>query len=325
MNINSILVVADPPDRRQTAVRRAIDIARSCKARLLLAGFVWDAAAEDRNMLTAIERKAVRSALMDQKRAMLAELAEEAEAAGVKCRIRAIWSRALHQWVVDHSEGHDLVVKSANRTRSLTHTPTDWHLMRDCPVPLLETVKVRWPKRARIIATLDLGNNSGAQKRLNRRVMDAAVTFANIREAELHVCYTIQASTILTELDIIDPGEYARRVRKRIEPQLEALSRDWDVPADNIHLPVGDVDTEINSLADRIKAEVVVMGTAARKGLSALTIGNTAERVLASANTDVLTVKPAPTPRERVVGRMLARTADTALHAGRARERPNTP
>jgi len=46
-------------------------------------------------------------------------------------------------------------------------------------------------------------------------------------------------------------------------------------------------------VADKIKADLVVMGTAGHKGLVAHLLGNTAKKVLSHLRTDVLALKPA--------------------------------
>ena len=48
----------------------------------------------------------------------------------------------------------------------------------------------------------------------------------------------------------------------------------------------------INDVATEIDAELVVLGTIGRTGLSAAIIGNTAEHVIDRLNCDVLAIKP---------------------------------
>jgi nucleotide-binding universal stress UspA family protein len=46
------------------------------------------------------------------------------------------------------------------------------------------------------------------------------------------------------------------------------------------------------SLANRLEADLIVLGTVGRTGLQGLLLGNTAESVLLHSDCDVLTVKP---------------------------------
>ena len=64
------------------------------------------------------------------------------------------------------------------------------------------------------------------------------------------------------------------------------------VAEEHIHLREGDPAEEIPSIADKIKAELVVLGTVARTGVKNLVMGGTAERMLQRLNCDVLALKP---------------------------------
>jgi nucleotide-binding universal stress UspA family protein len=59
-----------------------------------------------------------------------------------------------------------------------------------------------------------------------------------------------------------------------------------------IHLVKGWARKEIPALAKRIDADLVVMGTVARTGISGFLIGNTAETILNQIDCSVLAIKP---------------------------------
>jgi len=46
-------------------------------------------------------------------------------------------------------------------------------------------------------------------------------------------------------------------------------------------------------LADRLKVDLIALGTVGRSGVEGLLLGNTAENVLAESDCDILAVKPA--------------------------------
>ena len=60
----------------------------------------------------------------------------------------------------------------------------------------------------------------------------------------------------------------------------------------NTHLSRGDARAVIPELARALHADLVVMGTVARTGISGLLIGNTAESILDQLDCTVLAVKP---------------------------------
>ena len=58
-----------------------------------------------------------------------------------------------------------------------------------------------------------------------------------------------------------------------------------------VHLIEGDPSPELVKLAQRMKAQLVVMGAVSRTGLKRLFIGNTAERLLDALPCDICVVK----------------------------------
>jgi len=66
----------------------------------------------------------------------------------------------------------------------------------------------------------------------------------------------------------------------------------YDRISPRTHLPNGFPDKEIPALAEKIDADLIVMGTVARTGVPGLIIGNKAENILQQSKYSVLCVKP---------------------------------
>jgi universal stress protein A len=85
----------------------------------------------------------------------------------------------------------------------------------------------------------------------------------------------------------VDTGAYLREARD----QLAALQ----LPADNVRaerrFESGEPALEIVRVAKDLKADLIVMGTHGRSGLSRILMGSTAEKVLRQATCPVLTMK----------------------------------
>lgn len=78
------------------------------------------------------------------------------------------------------------------------------------------------------------------------------------------------------------------------ESAIETLLKEY-VPAiaDNqIHLLKGEPSTAIAELAEKLRVELIVMGTVARTGIKGFFIGNTAEKILRKVDCSVLALKP---------------------------------
>ena len=74
------------------------------------------------------------------------------------------------------------------------------------------------------------------------------------------------------------------------QTRLEESLADFDIDGD-VEAIAGPAGTTIVSRADAIGAELIVVGTHGRTGLARLTLGSTAERVIATASCSVLVVR----------------------------------
>ena len=166
------------------------------------------------------------------------------------------------------------------------HTPTDWHLLRDCSSPVLIATSSKWPAKARVLAAVDPTRKDKAHKKLNMRVIEAAASFAETHDAEVHLGWTVSAPEVLADLDVIDPDKYRKQLVDTMMPRLLELADLYDIPKNRVHAHKGKPGVAISGLAGKLKAELIVIGTTARKGVAGMLVGNTAEKVLTSARCD---------------------------------------
>ena len=292
--IRDILVIMDLPKSRQLAMDRGVTLAEQLGARLHLISFVHHDMYEQREVFDKTQREAVREALVAERQRWLDEKLQSFSRGEIAVQAEVVWSKRLHDWVNEAVEtrGFGLVLKSAHDSKTLVHTPTDWHLLRECAAPVLIATRSRWPAKARVVAAVDPTGKDKAQTRLNDRVVKAALAFANSHDADVHLAWTVHAPEVLADLDIIDPRAYRKRLIDSMTPRLEKLADTHGIARGNIHTPKGRPDVALTGLAAKLKAELIVLGTTARKGVSGLLVGNTAEKVLTGARCDILAIKP---------------------------------
>jgi universal stress protein A len=80
------------------------------------------------------------------------------------------------------------------------------------------------------------------------------------------------------------------RAVERASEWLRELAQRFDIDADGVNVILGRPATEIRQLAEKIGADLIVLGTHGRHGLG-LMLGSTANGVLHGAPCDVLAVK----------------------------------
>lgn len=292
MNLEKILVIADRSDTGQRALKAALELTRGTRATISVVGFLFDDLVEHPDLMTASAARQMKAAMVRDKKAWLANAVSALDPGSAKIRQTVVWTRDISAWVAAHAGEFGLVVKAGNRSESLVHTPLDWLLLRESKVPVL-IVRERLRRRpGRVLACIDLGSGKPAQRDLNRRVLAAGHMLARHLGAELHVVYAIPLSALAQDLDLVDRARMERTTAQRLEPELAAISAEFDVPRKHITIKAGPPERIIDGQASKLKATLLVMGTLGRKGLKGKLLGNTAEKVLHYNRSTVLALRP---------------------------------
>ncbi len=293
MKLDNILVIADRDDSGQPAVRAALDLLPTTAGRLRVTGFVYEHAAAEPGVLSAAAAATLKDALLAARRQSLEQSLAALRASG-RLQIEAVWAGNMVDWTIDavSRDGIDLVVKTGNRSETLFYTPTDWQLLRRCPAPVL--IAGNRPRRTgrRILAAIDASSAHPVQIELNRKVMDAAAQLGALWNAQVHPVHVIAVSTVARDLDLIDTRALEREQRRKLGPPIAAMAGEYGIPPENIVIKLGQPDRVLPSIAAKLKADLVVMGTVGRSGVAGKLLGNTAEQVLHRLRTSLLALRP---------------------------------
>jgi nucleotide-binding universal stress UspA family protein len=142
---------------------------------------------------------------------------------------------------------------------------------------------------------------------LNRYTLDVAATVAGYEHAELYVVSVWEAiAEDFMRAGVVTPTEgsvdhYVDSVNRRYQANMYALMIEAGVSGKQSKLPSTMVQSvllkgaprkKIPEFAEEIGADLMVMGTVARTGISGLIMGNTAETILNELQCSVLAVKP---------------------------------
>ena len=242
----------------------------------------------------ASEHAGIKKRLLEEREQVVGERVERYRREGQKVNLKVVWEKNVDKWVNKTCSrgGYVAVVKTGSNTGSLVHTSTDWQLVRECPAPVLIVAEKKWHRTRPVLVTLDLGTKLAEKKELNLKVLKTAKALAEALGVELEIIAAIEVPTLLQDLDLVDPVAYAREAREAMQPHVEKLAAACEVPEKSFHIKRGPVEKVITSRAAKVRAQIVVMGTVARKGVKARLLGNTAEKVLRHMKTDVLAIKP---------------------------------
>lgn len=206
--------------------------------------------------------------------------------------------------------GHDLVIKAAENPGFMKRLfgSDDMHLLRKCPCPVWLTNPPEKPKYKAILAAVDFDplNPLNSEQDLNREILELAGSLALSESAPLHLVHAWEAfaeTSMLSRSGATDEGiathiEKEHALHKNGLYMLGEALREWIGPdafnqlSLSFRLPKGPAKKMIGQLAGELGADLVVMGTVARTGISGLMIGNTAESILDQLSCSVLAVKP---------------------------------
>ncbi|MDT8428589.1 MAG: universal stress protein [Pseudomonadales bacterium] len=279
--IKSILVIADCAAGNLTALAKAKELANPFNANILVVRFINTTPGAD----VADTMKAAEQALITDLAMVFTDNKPQHEVV-VTPDITA-WTKQSCQ-----QNGFDLVIKTGHRSERSFYTPTDWHLIRQLPCPVLIASDSKWRAKPVVLATVDLEDKSAPQQSLNNKAVTQAAEMAIARNAKLAVAYSLPIPKALLELDIIEKESYARKHEQKLQKKMQEFLDAVEVMNAEIFIKSGPAEKSLPSLANKIKADLVVVGSVGRQGLKGALLGNTAEKILHHLRTDILVVKP---------------------------------
>lgn len=306
----NILYLAEPSLDQTAALARAVSLAENNQARLILlqvsepprAGILVESGALEARSTELRERMAA------SLEAMAAPWRERLTI-DIQVRLGAPFFVAIQ---VVLAEGVDLIIKLASPETGLLDRflgGTDLQLLRKAPCPVWILSPQDQDNYRRILAAVDFDpwrpelENDG----LNRRILEMSSSLALADFAELHLVHSwepLSEDMMRLWSDSDDAAKIADAVNTehlRHQTGFERLIhklRDWigadayDYLKPSPHLLRGSAPETIPALVERLKFDLVVMGTAGRSGIAGLVIGNTAEAILSQLRCALLAVKP---------------------------------
>lgn len=293
-----VLVVLDPSTEQQKALARAIELAEHTACKLTAFLSIYDFSYEMTTMLSGEERESMRQAVITDREIWIQELLQQARVKGIACSVKVVWHNrpfeAVVQTVTEH--GYDLVIKGTHDhdvLKSMIFTPTDWHILRKCPCPVLLVKEHAWPAQGNILAAVNAGSEKAHHKELNQLIIRQAKAMAAMLNANVHLVNAYPGTPIHVAIEIpeFNPVEYNDSMRHHHIDAANALAGQFDITSDAVHVLEGMPEDVIPRIAKELDAEMVLIGTIGRTGLSAAIIGNTAEHVIDRLDCDVLALK----------------------------------
>jgi universal stress protein E len=267
MSENRILAVIDPTRDEQWALQKAVSIGGRQQGTTVFAYLCVhsNAKCDDPERLREVELRRTRPWLEK----IVSEFAEAGVAIEPLLGWRADWRRAVSD--AAQAVGAQLVIKRASgRPSSLSNS--DRQLIRSLKDSALLLIK-HDPVSAlhKVVVAIDLNARDEAHVALNNAIMALGKRVrGDDTDIELHAI-----SAYPTSDRFVHPPDVAKIL---------------EIKRSHAHVSRGVAADVIPRMANSIDADLVILGNVGRQGLSGLTVGNTAEKILTDIKADVLVV-----------------------------------
>lgn len=308
-SLNRFLVDIDPDKESQPALNRALQFVGNSPVTIKLLSCVYSPSVLANNFLSPLQLAKTKASILQINERKLQKLAEKHASSLVKYEIEAIWHSPLYLGILEVVEAFkpDLLIKATHHhsmTARRFFTPTDWQLLKACPVPALFVKHAEWPENATVVAALDPSHNLSKESELDKRILQSGFEVANQLKAPLHACHCFDPGywDILLEA-ISESGQWADvfsgnpdkdesrvldTLRYQHNQQFAEVCAELVPNSANQHLISGDIESVLPQTLTRLHAGILVLGNTYRTGL----LGSTAQRLLETVECDVLAIKP---------------------------------
>lgn len=295
--LRRVMIANDSLDGLERALEKAALIEHYSGAEVLVVETIYDRIAEEPvEVLARHEQATLIEALKAAERQALHRLVEPFLPRLASLETRLVWAKNAADGIVEAASrwNAELLIKPVSEHHPIAdylHTPLDWALTRDAPCAVLVSKGASWTPPGPVLAAIDVADE--AHNSLSREVLRMAALLANVLGTELHVATAYpDLGQSVNELQVAK--DYAGiktdmwQTRSRL---LRVMLDQLALTARELHVLEGKPARVIPPLARDLQPALTVLGSAARRGLSKLVIGNTAEDLVGRIEGDLVVVR----------------------------------
>lgn len=134
-----------------------------------------------------------------------------------------------------------------------------------------------------LLAAIDCSENS-------LRVIERALSLCSAN-SQLHLLHVIEPLALAYGADMpLELGDLQTTLLERARATVLGYADRFHIPHEHVHVELGAIERTIQSKAEALGADIIVVGCHTRSGL-ALLLGSTARGIVPGARCDVLAVK----------------------------------
>ena len=288
--MKKILVILEQENQEKYALEKAVLMAKKAGASVHVLICCFQELSWLNNVFGMLENKQVKDKIIEQKQLWWQDYAKP-YLNTVLISHELVWDKYFVESIVQHCQQrqYDFLVKKGHHSESFFYTPSDWLLLRKSPIPAYFIIEKDHKAGQSVLLALDLLASSEEKQKLNKKLFAFASDFASKMSLELHCCFAIPLPKVLTDTGFIDADAYIKKATAVSEEKATSLLNDH-IPQQNRHIKAGSPDKVITGLAQKIHADVIIIGSMGKKSLPGKIVGTTCENVMHISKKNVLVI-----------------------------------
>ncbi|MBC8550301.1 MAG: universal stress protein [Candidatus Brocadiales bacterium] len=179
----NILLVAGGEGWEETALKRAVTIAKNNRAKLKVVDVIEELPRGTRMLITTMHLADIQEAIIKERLTKLEHLIAPIRDEDIRVTVKVVCGTPFLEIIKEVLQNkHDLVIKVArvkDRLKNHLVGSTSMHLMRKSPCPVWVIKPTHRKKYARVLAAVDPDPSDKKRTALNTRIMELATSVAN--------------------------------------------------------------------------------------------------------------------------------------------------
>ncbi len=301
---SKIMCVVDPDVEAQPGLQRGAWLARHLGAELELLICYYNEYLSDGRLDKYPSLENAHEDILDGLKRYLESLAAPLRESGLVVNTTSTWDHPLHEGIIRHAIrcDADIVFKDTHHHSVISRallTNTDWNLIRSCPVPLWLVKPQDIAEKPTFVAAIDPLHEHDKPAALDDEILVISKALADATDADVLAFHSydpriaVATATANAYIPVSLPfDEIEKQMHEQHEKRFNEIVTFHAIDAGRSHLVAGVTHEELPEFAQKVAADVVIMGAVSRNRWKRLFIGATAERTLEHLPCDLLIIKP---------------------------------
>lgn len=293
-----ILAVVDFRQSEHFALPRAIDLAHQFNSKVTVVSNTYESFMDFIPSSSAIDKELIKAEALKHNKEGLKELVNKIDVKNIDLNYEILWSKNYHNSLSEliNNRDFDLVVKTTRNHSALEKilfTPTDWHLLRDTQTNILFVKKDNWPAKTSVLGAINI-NDDEKHRELNKKIILTTVELSEANQSKANILNVFPWPMVKFDKfnHLFDGKDLFLEIKNKHSNAVNRFVNNVSKISGKIIIAEGlEPEETIPKMVKSSHSNLLVIGTVGRKGIKAVMLGNTAEKILDEIECEVLVVK----------------------------------